>query len=358
MLNQIPHINYIAYYYDFDGYGRWNSRLVKALQTFGVSVKAATQDHLFMPGWLQRQEGIDFNGGLTISSLPPYLLTPVPGRHWLLSMVEGSVLPEDWVIKINGSGVERVLVPCLHNKHVFENSGVLAPVSVLPGGTDPDEFPVVKRIYNGPYNQAYPYTFLTFADRGYRKGWEEVWKAFYVAFGGKTSGRKDVRLIIKNRPQAERTTIEWMAKAEGADKCIVYDVSDPKDIIDVYRKADCLALPSRCEGWGMPHREVACMGIPVIAQNYSGTADDIYSWCTFPLEQGKLQPVPLEHKPSMGEWMVADIDELAEVMERCANHPQNMAEWALTRADWIRENQTWKHTAQALVGCIAITEEY
>src|SRR5687768_466362 len=109
-------------------------------------------DHIHMPAWMQEQEGIDWDA-LTISCLPLYLVQRVPGKHWLFSMTEGSIIPQSWVDTINNSGVERVLVPCVHNQKAFVDSGVVPPVSVVPGGTDPKEFPELDpfRPYGKPY---------------------------------------------------------------------------------------------------------------------------------------------------------------------------------------------------------------
>lgn len=347
-------INWISYYFDYDGYGRFSSRLVNALQQEGVDVKHFTMDERDMPYWMQYQKGLYFDN-LTISMLPPYYVKKVPGRQWLFTMCEGSLVPGDWVDTMHNAGLERVIVPCEHNKKAFEDSGLLVPITVIPGGTDPDEFPIQQKFYPVLQNdlnimrKTHPYTFLTFSDRGFRKGWEEVWKAFYLAFGGKTTGRQDVRLIIKGRPGKKKTTTKVMASGEGLDPRIIYDHESYEDLRELYRQADCLALPSRSEGWGMPHRECAMMGIPTITQQYSGLDDGhIYSW-SLVVEEGRMKPIPRENKLALGEWMVADTDSLAEVMERCYNHPQQIKEYALKAAAWLRENQTWGHSARALM---------
>jgi len=336
-------VNYIGYYYQYDGYGRYNSRIIQALQNQGIHVKAATMDSLSMPLWMQVQDGIDWDN-LTISCLPPYYLKSVPGPHWLMSMVEGSVLPDEWVEKINNSGVELVIVPCQHNAYAFKNSGVVAPVHVIHGGTDPKEFPILGT------NNSRPYTFLTIADRGMRKGWEEVWSAFYIAFGGKTTGKQDVRLIVKSLPKLGKTLSTVLAAADGADKRVFFDQSVPDSMVDVYREADCVVIPSRAEGWGMPHREAAMMGLPVITQKYSGLDDGYLQEWAMILKKGKVRPIPKEHKPSMGEWMIADKEELAEMMRWCYDNPTEAQNWGLRAAGWLKDNQTWEHSAKKMIG--------
>jgi len=341
-------INWIGYYVEYDGYGRYSSRIVRELQKL-VQVKPATIPHLDMPPWMQEQEGLDWKE-LTISFMPPYLLQAVPGRHWLYSMTEGSRIPDEWVDKINDSGVERVLVPCAHNADAFRTSGVLAPVDVCCGGTDPQEFSIVPR----HRRENEPYTFLTIADRGYRKGWDEVREAFYLAFGGKTHGRQDVRLIIKLRPRDAdyNSHFKMMANAIGADKRVLWQVSDSKDMRRVYLQADCVALPSRSEGWGMPHREAASMGIPVITQQYSGMDDGNTDEWALVVQDGRLEKIPEEADGALGEWRVVDKDALAEKMEWCYLNPGGASSFGQRASRWIRENQTYAHAARNLVELI------
>src|SRR5688572_15147046 len=328
-------LNWISYYPNYDGYGRFSSRLVLALLNAGIDIKVATMEHRDMPDWMLRHEGLSWDD-LSISMMPPYFVKEIPGRQWLFTMTEGSRIPEEWVFKINNSRLERVIVPCEHNKIAFEESGVLPPVFVVNGGIDPDEFPMrpvytVQRYGNYGRQDGQPYAFLTLADRGFRKGWEEVWTAFYKAFGGKTTGRKDVRLIIKYR---SNKTADFMARGGNLDPRVVYQKDDSMDMYQVYSQADCAVMPSRSEGWGMPHRECASMGIPTIIQNYSGMAEGAWSW-GFVAENGAMRSIPKENKVALGEWMVADTDEIAEMMERCYNNPVHLYEFGLNRACWL-----------------------
>ena len=336
-------INFNAYYYQFDGYGRFNSRLLDAYQKIGGEVKIATPYHISMPRWMQEQDGLSWLN-LTISSMPPYLLEPVPGRHCLLSMTEGTVLPEDWVFKVNNSGLERVLVPCQHNKECFENSGVLVPISILPGGIDPEEFPLYHRDYMEEKKKTF--TFLTLSDRDVRKGWHEVYDAFYLAFGGKTTGKQDVRLIIKGRPKGN-DLLKILATAKEPDKRIEYQLTDVEDMYPVYAQADCVVLPSKGEGWGLPHREAAAMGIPVITQKWSGL-DDGHTEKWAMIVPGTIQPIPIDHKPPLGEWMQPDKNALAEKMLYCYNNRKVVLGFGVLASRWLHRNQTWKHSAEIL----------
>ncbi len=335
-------LNWMAYQYrEWDGYGRYSNRLIRALHRAGVCVDPYLHEVANMPAWMQQQVGVAWDG-LTISCLPPFYLNRIPGRHWLLSMTEGSELPSGWADLIQRSGVERIIVPCWHNAEAFAVCGL--PVHVVPGGTDPDEFPPASA---SRYNQ--PYTFLALADRGARKGWVEVWQAFYKAFGTPTD-TPNVRLIIKSRPDGNNM-LELIAQAEHPDPRITVLMED-MDMRQFYRMGDCFAFPSRSEGWGMPPREAAMMGLPVIVQECSGIDDGYTGQWAKVTRGGTLQPIPAHFEHITGSWLVADVADLAEKMRYYYEHPAIGRYKGTTAAAWLRSNQTWDHAAQALVKLI------
>jgi glycosyltransferase involved in cell wall biosynthesis len=337
-------LNWTGYQYrKWDGYGRYGAYMVRALLKAGVDVTPILEEEMNMPAWMQQLRGTRFDDRLTISCLPPYFLQRSPGKHWLLTMTEGSECPDDWAYMINRSGVERLIVPCQHNADAFASGGVECPITVIPGGTDPDEFP----LRTTQRDAKKPYTFLALADRGSRKGWIEAYAAFYKAFGGKTDGAKDVRLIIKCRPEGN-SLVDMIAKAKDLDPRLCFQIEDVADPVQVYAQADCFVIPSRSEGWGMPHRECAAMGIPVITQAYSGMDDGhTHEWAIV-VEGGHMQPSPPETHIK-GEQRRVDVDELAKAMRACYDNPDSAASLGRSSAAWLRQYQTWDHSAALLV---------
>lgn len=325
-----------------DGYGRYNVRLMRALQGLGVDVRPQHTEMANADGWVQEKMGVAWDG-LTISCLPPFYLNKVPGRHWLLSMTEGSQLPDGWCETIQRSGVERIIVPCEHNAVVFRETGL--PVHVVPGGTDPDEFP----IYTGGRPER-PYTFLAIADRGARKGWVEAWQAFYKAFG-RPCDTPNVRMVVKSRPDGN-DMLSLIAQADNPDPRITILMED-RDMSELYRSVDCFVAPSRSEGWGMPHREATMTGTPVITQAYAGLAD-ADNWAIV-VDGGKLQSIPDHFEHIAGEWLVADVTQLAAAMRGCYATPNQARLQAVLGRAWLRTNQTWVHSAKAL---LALIQEY
>jgi hypothetical protein len=341
-------LNWLAYNYrGWDGYGIYSARLIQALRRAGVDVTPHFAGAADAPRWLSYEWGMDWSMP-TISCLPPFYLRKLPAGHaphWLLTMTEGSQCPDGWADIINQANIDHVIVPCQWNADAFREGGVECPISVVHGGTDPDEFPLLKR----ERDAGQPYTFLALADRGSRKGWDEVYRAFYFAFGGKTTGNMDVRLVIKSRPDGNELINDRLVKVDSFDTRITFDRGDYADMADLYRTVDCFVIPSRGEGWGMPHREASMMGVPVITQRFAGMDDGHTDAWAMVVEGGRMQPIPAATPNIKGEVRVCDHDELARLMWRCYQMPAWAAEKGQQAAAWLRSNQTWAHSAAALL---------
>lgn len=348
-------LNWFGYWNSADGYGRFNTRMISALQSLGADVRAIHIGELDRPTRLGLQLSIDWER-LNISCMPPYMLKKIPGKHWLFSMTEGSRVPPSWIDKMYGCDIDMLLVPCEHNAKAFRDSGWNLPIRVVPGGTDPVEFPLIET-GKRRLEDYRPYTFLTFADRGFRKGWDEARDAFYLAFGGKTTGVANARLIIKGRKHDKPSLIEVMSKAMDLDTRVQFLIDDLEDMRELYSKVDCLVLPSRSEGWGMIHREAACSGLPVITQQYAGMDDGHTSEWAMVVRGLRTEEIPNEVATALGEWSIPDKEDIAQKMKYCFHSPETAAAFGRQAAAWIRAFQTWEDSAQALVDLLVPVRE-
>jgi glycosyltransferase involved in cell wall biosynthesis len=316
-------------YLKIDGYGRFGIRFVQALHRAGVEVKPWLIDMLDLPAELQRMVGLDYSL-LSVFLMPPHHLKPIAGRAWNYTMYECTKLPDDWADQINNK-VERVIVPSQWLVEVFEENGVTRPVHVVPGGISPDEFPIFST-----YHEDRPFTFMCLGDRGSRKGFDVTWSAFYKAFGDS----KDVRLLVKCRPESLNHI-----DLSNSDRRVSVWRDDVEQMADVYAQADCYVFPTKGEGYGMPPREAAACGLPVITTRWSGTADDIDCWAipinTFKLEKSMLQ--------SKGMWAYPDVEEVAAHMRWVYEHREEARAKGRAAAQWLREHATWDHAAQKLI---------
>lgn len=317
---------------EHDGYGRLTRHFVRTLLRKGVTVKPVPSEILKWDGFLQRAMGVDFTQvTLSMTTIPE--LKPVPGRHWLYSMWETTKFPADWKEKINDT-VERVLVPSEWVAQIFKANGVKRPIHIVPLGIDPDEFHVIQSASERPF------TFLCLGDRAGRKGDDRTLWAYSRAF----RDVEDTRLIIKSR----RGEMGWMDNSSSTDpitrRLILWREDAPR-VADVYAMADCFVFPSKAEGWGLPPREAAAMGIPTIVTRYSGLTDGIDGYATVALEHYEMCDVP----KLPGKWAHVDDEELCEAMLWVYQHREAAREKARASAEWLRQHQTWDHATDRLI---------
>lgn len=332
-------INWLADKFDpYSGYGRMGVYLVRELLKCGVTVTPAFLSMLETPAWLRDlMYRVNFNN-ITITLAFGEFLPAVPGRHWGFTMYEDTSIPEGWAEIIN-SNCERLLVPCEHNAETFAGAGVKVPIHVVHGGTDPDEFPVLPR------GESRPYTFMCSGDGGERKGIDVAWSAFSRAF----EGVEDVRLIIKCKTSSMSGI--YTDAFEESDSRIRLWKEDVDDLVSVYRQADCYVFPSYGEGWGMPPREAAMMGLPVITTRWSGLEVGIDQWA-IPLNEYEMRGSRLLTKNAC--WAIPSIDECAKKMRWCYEHPDEARTFGTMAARWLREHQTWAHSAKRIVELLEI----
>lgn len=116
------------------------------------------------------------------------------------------------------------------------------------------------------------FTFLMAAcnDGGFRKGTKKTIKAFREAF---PEYMRDVQLVIKATDRCEdKYIIDEEDSYDPRIKIIKSFIPD-EAMANLYRKCDCLVLPSMGEGFGLHAIEAMATGRPVIGPKFSGLAD-------------------------------------------------------------------------------------
>lgn len=293
-----------------DSYGLIAHQLAAQLQTIGVYVNALS---IGSRGEWDRPVRPSL-GGIFLGYPTSYKKHDNPlagmGRRVAVTMFESSKLPEDWIEPLNK--MDAVIVPSHFCDEVFTDSGVTAPIHVVPLGISETFKPFYR-----PVLPRRPFTFLAIGDRGKRKNLDAVLQAFVMAFGDDET----VRLVIKTRDVKDRPGV--MFTNPNID-VISTDMTE-QQLYEFYCDCDCMVFPSRGEGFGLPPREFAATGGIAIATNWGGLADDIHVWGV-PLETG-LVPADwggnktLEGQ-TLGVWAEPDIEVLADLMKCIADHNQ------------------------------------
>jgi GT2 family glycosyltransferase len=257
------------------------------------------------------------------------------------TMLEVTGLPQSWVDGCNH--MDEVWVPASFNIETFEASGVRRPIRLMPLGVNPDYFhPQIVG-----HHPSKRFTFLSVFEWGERKAPELLLKAYTDEFGPDD----DVLLLLSvvNRDPAVdvRRAIEDLKLPDGAPQVVLINAGFAGyQMGSLYRSADCLVLPTRGEGWGMPVLEAMACGLPVIATDWSGPADFLSERVGYPLATRGLVAAEARCTYYDGfQWADPDPDHLRTLMRHVYEHPEEGRAKGLLAAALVADEFTEDHTA-------------
>lgn len=239
--------------------------------------------------------------------------------HWFWELPKA---PEDW----------RHVMPFVHEVHT--SSAFVAdavrpmagdrPVRVMP-------YPLPKHEPAGQARERQtPFTAMVVfnvSSNFARKNPCAAITAFRKAFGNDP----DTRLIVKYSnafawPRAERLLREAAGAAPNIE--LIGSVMDEGAMEALYARADVVMSLHRSEGLGLVVAEAMMRGLPVVATDWSSTAEFMDASCGLPIGY-RLVPVddPQGNYPD-GEamWAEPDVEAAADALKRLRADPELAAE--------------------------------
>lgn len=234
------------------------------------------------------------------------------GRRVALAMFESDKIPDIWAYFLNQ--LDAVVVPSKWLIDVFRQGGITIPIHCIPLGVSQSFFEVERTEFREP-SLDHPFTFVSIADRGSRKGFDSAGFAFVRAFGDDMR----YRLLLKCRPGAF-DEIPWFAGFSNPNIELIEEDYDDDEMAAFYARTDCMIHAATGEGFGLPPREYAATGGISLVTNWSGTADDIEQY-SIPLAITGLQTAWIDDKKHnrLGRWAKVDVDNLAAQMKWVAS---------------------------------------
>jgi glycosyltransferase involved in cell wall biosynthesis len=245
---------------------------------------------------------------------PPYVPAERGDLCLALFAWEESLVPPALISTLN-SGFHAVLAMSQFVKKALIDSGIRIPVIVsgLPPELDrffaiSDERARLKRL------SRLPFTFLHISSCFDRKGVDALLAAFAQEFR-----RGDpVRLIIKGFPNPHNNVAEQLTHLQHANsdlpEIILIDQDMNQDaLLDLYKNADAMVLPTRGEGFNMPAAEAMAAGIPLIVTANGGQLD----FCTS--KEARLVKYRFDYSRThlalpYSTWLEPDLNDLAAAM--------------------------------------------
>lgn len=271
-------------------------------------------------------------------ALPLHRTSP---RRLMWTMWETDAIPDgtnpkvhfgDWAALIN-QHTEQLIVPCQHNKELFESCGVKVPVTVVPYGLDVDIWPFHER------EERDTFTVVLFGDLTERKGPFEAVVAFQRAF----PNERNVRLILKT--QYGHLGRGHMPVIRDDRIIVINETWNRSQLIRLLHDADCFLWTSKGEGFGLPPLQAMLTGLPVVMTTHTGMAE-YYD----PKYFYEIRTAGMSEAPLYGRWYNPDIDHAAEQLRYVYEHRKEALRKAKAGAAYVRKTFSVDQFAKRLSG--------
>ncbi len=284
---------------------------------------------------------------------PPNWSRPKQGKLVVIQPWEFGALPVDWVRA--AEHVDEFWLPSRYVRNVYIESGVPAnKLAVVPNGVDAEKF----RPQAAPMPLATQKKFKLLFVGGtiHRKGPDLLLKAYLENF----SAADDVCLVIKDfggqgvyAGQTFEQQIRAAQARPGAPEILYLNEElAAESLPGLYTAANCLVLPYRGEGFGLPVLEAMACGLPVIVTAGGATDDfvrDDFAW-RIPAERRAFgREVSGMKLAGPGWWLEPDLAALGKAMREAFANPAATRTRGEVACSHARERFTWKQSAAVAV---------
>ncbi len=292
---------------------------------------------------------------------PPDWRRPRSGKLVVIQPWEFGSLPVQWVQQ--SAEVDEFWVPSEYVRRVYVDSGVPAQkVAVVANGINPDSFHPQAAPIKLATNKKFKFLFV--GGTIYRKGPDLLLKAYLEQF----TAADDVCLVIKDfggaSVYAGQTFEEKIRAAQAqpnAPEILYLNEELPPDALPgLYTACDCLVLPYRGEGFGLPALEAMACGLPVIVTAGGSTDDfvrDDFGWRIPAVKQVFGHEISGMKLTSPGWLLEPSLPALQQALREAFCQPEESHRRGQLAADYAKLNCSWQKTANTVVErCRALTQ--
>jgi glycosyltransferase involved in cell wall biosynthesis len=249
-------------------------------------------------------------------------------------------------------GLAGMAVTTAMNIGAFEAIDRYLPMTVVPCGIDPDDWPVLKRPDHPAEGANRPFRFLMHGALAGRKN-------PFAVFGAWRDLKQrhpdcDAELWVHSYSMRLHPSIADVygskgTNPDGGDIWMFSDSLPYREVLDMFHQCDVLVSPSRGEGNNKPAMQMLSTGGAVLASDWSGHQNWLDAPGAYPL-RGKLIPA---FGAAGAEEFEVDHDSLVERMYLMWARQDHVREEALAGAQWIRDYMTWPRLLPNLVDWMA-----
>jgi|ERR1035437_567785 hypothetical protein len=207
-----------------------------------------------------------------------------------MTVWETDKIDDRWIDWINE--IDRVVVPCTHNKKVFENCNIFKPIGIIPHISKSIEINldfdnIVSKNFLIKLNKAVngdDFVFYTIGQWSNRKGIEETIVCYLKTFSDKPFKTNLIVKTFKNdysvkeKEKIRNRVNSLMDKFKNPAKIIlILDECTDEEINIIHNIGNCYISLCKSEGWGLGAFDAAGLKKPVIMTGYGGQVDFLES---------------------------------------------------------------------------------
>jgi glycosyltransferase involved in cell wall biosynthesis len=280
----MPRVLFIGPLSDFSGYASASRGYVAALSEGGMGV--VTRDLVYDGGKRKKNpfERLVANRSLQgvniiFQQTTPNEMEPKEGFFNVGAFCwETDRIPEEWVAQLNR--MDLILVPCEANLQAARKSGVLTPVEKVPYAFDTGRYEKKPEPFTMPGGQG-SFNILAICQYSKKKGIDPLLKAYLSEFRPEDNTVLTLKTYFgPNDGEEERSrmagminTVKQALRLKAYPRIqLINEVMSFENIDRLYASSHLYCLPSRGEGWGVPHFDALGFGLPAIATK--GTAPE------------------------------------------------------------------------------------
>jgi len=223
--------------------------------------------------------------------------------------------PKHWIDILNQN--YAVIVPSTFCEEIFKKAGITRPIYLIPHCLDLNKYntEVPKQT-----NDKFKFLFIGSWKR--RKGYEELLKAWCSTF----QNNEHVELTLKTD---KSNKAENYVRKLTNNILIEHRMITETDMPTFIKSFDCLVLPTKGEGFGLPALQAMALGVPVIITDYSGCTDFANNDTAF-----LLTPESIDIKDNMDNipqfakrcWANVSVEQISRTMQYVYDHPGEVKE--------------------------------
>ena len=245
---------------------------------------------------------------------------------------EESLVPHDMVQFLNRR-FEGVVVQTRFVAKALIDSGVRVPLRLMGYAPDLDDFAAVGAARANSERRSRPskekpFVFLHVSSCFPRKGVDALLAAYAKAFRSDDA----VRLVIKGFPNPHNDAPEQIKALHAEDPDLPEIVIINRDLpayelVELYRQADAVVLPTRGEGFNLPAAEALATGTPLIVTGHGGHVDFV--------DRDVARLIDYEFAPSKSHvsnegsvWADPDPEDLAAAMQELFSAAHSADAWS------------------------------